>query len=114
AWRIGPDSVGARRRPRHAPDTKTPAPSIGAGIEYTRTTVWQRRRLLIPPCRRSGQRSELCYALSSCFDPLASAGTLVGRNLITVFLTVNTPSRFSSARGLRQSRPQWQRRHVAT
>lgn len=59
----------------------------------------QRRRCLHPPCRSPGRSSFLCCVFSLCADSLASAATSVGRNLITVFSTVNTPrENFSRSR----------------
>ncbi len=75
--------------------TKTPAARGGAGVRNDGFLFSQRRRCLHPPCRSSGRRSFLCCAFLLCADSLASAATSVGRNLITVFSTVNTPHRNS-------------------
>lgn len=45
---------------------------------------------LSPPTEPSGRNRALCFVFSPGADLLASAGTCVGRNLITVFATVNT------------------------
>src|SRR5690606_21722945 len=94
AGRAGTDTAGTTRSGGRGPgNTKTPAARCGAGVWKEVVLFSQRRRCLHPPCRSSGRRCFFCCAFSLCADSLASAATSVGRNLITVFSTVNTPRR---------------------
>jgi len=79
------------RRVRAGQQKTRHAERRGSGIR--RSAEFSReRRCPCPPCDASGRRAVLCCALSRCLDSLASAVQVcLGRNLITVFSTVNNP-----------------------
>lgn len=65
-----------------------------SSAKRARPTFLQRKRTLRPPFRLSGRRFELCCMLSRCVFSLSWQETSAGRNLITLFLTVNNPGDF--------------------